>query len=84
MVSWFGSVPMNTPSLLPCLPRDMRAKPSPEHDDDNADVMESTTAGGEVTAGTEPGEQAAENKTDNQTLLRLLEEGDKVRYHSGR
>ena len=45
MVSWFGSVPMNTPSLLPCLPRDMRAKPSPEHDDDNADSSSAPNVG---------------------------------------
>ena len=73
------AVPMNTPSLLPCIPRDLRAKPSPEHDDDNADVMESPAVGGEVASGSEPSEPTSDSKTDNQTLLRLLEEGDKVK-----
>ena len=89
------TVPLNTPSLLPRLHRQTSDKPLDQDDNDNdmetsiigeggvnsAAAGDGGGANNEVGgAGIEQGEQpSGDSKTDNQTLLRLLEEGDKVR-----
>ena len=69
------SVPMNTPSLLPRLPRNLKQSVADNEDEPEVE----SSANNEASSASEQSEQTTEDKTDNQTLLRLLEDGDKVR-----
>jgi len=71
---------INTPSLLKNLPRQ---KPNLDLEDDSQDLENEQAAGTEtgMEAATEGEAGQPDNQTDNQTILRLLEEGEMVSLH---
>jgi len=66
-------VALGTPTLLQLLPR-QKGQANPDTEDDLQDLEpESATSGAEIEV-----ETADDNQPDNQTMLRLLEEGETV------
>jgi len=67
------SVAVSTPSLLPKLTKSKTSQSADNDDEPDIDISLSTEVGNEG-----EGQSESENKTDNQTILKLLEEGEKV------
>ena len=72
----FSSVPVNPPSLLPCLPRNI--KPTSSENDDETETDATVTSAPEGGTNEQSDQNAVDDKTDNQTIMRLLEDGEKV------
>ena len=69
-------MPVNPPSLLPVLPRNI--KPLSQDNDDDPDADGAVTSAPDANASDPSEPSAGDDKTDNQMILRLLEDGEKV------
>ena len=67
---------MNPPSLLPVLPRNI--KPMSQDNDDDPDADGAVTSAPDANTSDPSEPSAGDDKTDNQMILRLLEDGEKV------
>ncbi|KAK2144407.1 hypothetical protein LSH36_759g01035 [Paralvinella palmiformis] len=71
----FDDLAVSTPSLLPKLTKSKTSQSADNDDEPDIDISLSTEVGNEG-----EGQSESENKTDNQTILKLLEEGEKISH----